>query len=148
LEFIRQYQEPKDWSDKHAQKIERVQITKSGKTFDLYDYIQEQREDTEIYPTLEKYGNIEKLERPAREIYTDLTNALDLRGLFDQDKKLQALFYSLPLEERKEFDQDFYTFKEKGLDFYLAKAEKEIKDKQQQQQQQQKQQQQDNGGKE
>ena len=35
---------------------EEITVTKAGKEINVYNFIQENREDTEIYPTLEKYG--------------------------------------------------------------------------------------------
>lgn len=128
MEIIKPYCESEEYSNRYTQSFDKTKITivKAGKEYNVYDYIQAQREDTEIYPTLEKYGNIKALERPAKEVYADVSNALELRDLLDQDKKLEELFYSLPLEERREFDNDFYKFKANGLEYYNKKAIKEI----------------------
>lgn len=127
--FIKPYTENEDRSKKYAQEYdkEKITLTQAGRTFNLYDYIQEQREDTEIYPTLEKYGNLEIMERPANEIASEFEGSLELRDLYDQEIKLKELFESLPLEERREFDMNYYKFKEYGLEFYTDKANKEIK---------------------
>lgn len=131
-EFIMPYTETKERSDKFAQSFDRkkITLTKAGQTFNLYDYIQAQREDTEIYPTLEKYGNLEIISRPATEVFADVSDAMDLRSLYDQDRRLNDIFEGLPLKEREYFNHDFYKFKENGLKYYEEKAKNEIKQKQ------------------
>lgn len=130
--YINQYTEEsrKNERKKYQLSLDRkkIFITKGGKTYNLYDYIQENREDTEIYPTLEKYGNIDRMQKETnpKMIYADVSNALDLRGMFEQDKKLQTIFENLPSNERNIFNNDFYQFRENGLQYYEAKAKAEI----------------------
>lgn len=122
----------KCYSSKHVQNFdkEKISLTRCGKTFNLYDFIQSNREDTEIYPTLEKYGCIDRMQVTAEGTYKDITNAMDLRGLYDQEVELKNIFESLPLEERRYFNHDFYNFKENGLKYYEEKAQKEIAERQ------------------
>lgn len=113
----------KSYSKEHTQSFDREKIvlTKCGKTFNVYDFIQSGREDTEIYPTLEKYGCIDRMIVDYPQVFADLTQAKDLRGLYDQDIALRNIFDSLPLEERRLFNHDFYTFKEQGLSYFEQK---------------------------
>ena len=133
--FIGQYQESKERSNQFAQKYDRkkIMITKGGKTYNLYDSIQAAREDTEIYPTLEKYGSLQCMERTGKQIYADVSEALDLQGMYNQDLKLREIFDNLPAEERRAFNNDYYNFRENGLSYYEQKAKEEIKAKQQDQ---------------
>ena len=129
MEFVRQYSESKKRSDSFAQNYDRkkIMISKGGKTYNLYDSIQAAREDTEIYPTLEKYGSLECMEKKnVHMIYADVSEALDLQGMYNQDLKLQEVFDNLPSRERNIFNNDFYTFKENGLNYYKQKAEAEL----------------------
>ena len=61
-------------------------------------------------------------------IYQDISNALDLQGLYNQELKLQEIFENLPAEERNVFNNDYYQFKENGLKYYETKAQKEIEE--------------------
>lgn len=128
--FVKPYSESAEKSMKFAQEYDRktITITKGGKTYNLYDSIQAAREDTEIYPTLEKYGNLQRMENNPNLIYADISEALDLRGLYNQDIRLQEIFENLPTEERKQFNNDFYQFKEFGLKHYEEKAKAEIEE--------------------
>lgn len=128
--FVKPYSESAETSTKFAQKYDRktITITKGGKTYNLYDSIQAAREDTEIYPTLEKYGNLQIMEVNPNIVYADISEALDLRGLYNQDLKLQEIFENLPAKEKKEFNNDFYQFKEHGLKYYEDKAKAEIEE--------------------
>lgn len=127
--IIKPFCENKERSNKYAQNYDRkkIMITKAGKTYNLYDSIQAAREDTEIYPTLEKYGNLETMgdKKNTQMIYADISEALDLRGLYNQDLKLKEIFENLPAKERNQFGNDFYNFKENGLQVYEKKATEE-----------------------
>lgn len=94
--------------------FENIKITKGGKTFDLYDYIQEGREDTEIYPTLEKYGCLDRMTLDAKGIYTDLTDKKDLRSSIEQIELSNKLWLQLPAEVRQIFNNDKKEFAENG----------------------------------
>lgn len=126
--FIKPFTETKERSEKYAQNFdkEKITITMKGQTFNMYDYIQAGREDTEIYPTLEKYGNLQPLERPAEDIIADFSANMDLRDLAEQENRLRTLFDNLPLKEKQIFKNDYYRFKTDGLDYYTKKAQKEI----------------------
>ena len=59
---------------------EEITVTKAGKEINVYNFIQESREDTEIYPTLEKYGCIDRMVINEPDVYSDLRNIKDLRN--------------------------------------------------------------------
>lgn len=121
------------YTDQHVQSFDKdkITITKCGKTFNMYDFIQSGREDTEIVPTLEKYGCLDRMQVSAQGTYADITNAMDLRSLYDQEIELKNIFESLPLEERRIFNHDFYDFKQNGLKYFEEKAQVELKAQQQ-----------------
>ena len=132
--FIKPYdlETQKKLSTASAQNYDRtkIEITKAGKTYNLYDSIQAQREDTEIYPTLEKYGNLDVMRRTPIENYEEFNTAINMQDLLMQDKHLEEIFDNLSSEDRKEFNNNFYEFKQKGLKYFTKKAQKEIEQRQ------------------
>ena len=110
---------------------ETIEVIKAGKKINVYQSIQENREDTEIYPTLEKYGCIEDtikaMEKNKQEIYQDLRGIKDLRGVLQQQQEAQNLWDNLPLEVRREFGHNSNEFMEKGENWLKNKIDAEIK---------------------
>lgn len=107
------------WRERKSQEFDRSKITlkKAGKEYNVYDAIQEAREDTEIYPTLEKYGCLDKLmlnkELTAAD-FKEYAGFADLRDLKQQEIKAKQMFYDLPLETRKHFNNDINQFVKDG----------------------------------
>lgn len=93
-------------------------IDMAGKQVSVYDMIQKNREDTEIYPTLEKYGTIERMKLDAKKVYADFTAFKDTRSMLDQQKMAEKMWWDLPFDVRKEFDNNMHTFI-KGGEKYL-----------------------------
>ena len=116
-----------NWRERKAQKFDKskITLTKAGKTFNVYDKIQEGREDTEIYPTLEKYGCIDRMMLNKQGVYADFQNFNDLRDLKDQQNMATNMFYNLPLETRKEFNNNINTFVKEGEKWLKNKIEDE-----------------------
>lgn len=120
------------WRKRKSQSFDKSQIflTKAGKKFNVYDKIQEAREDTEIIPTLKKYGCIDRMELDHHAVYGDFTEYNDLRTLKDQQIKANNMFYNLPLETRQHFNNDINQFIKDGekyvknlVEIDLAKAQ-------------------------
>ena len=117
-----------------AQSFDKEKITfkRAFGEVNVYDFIQEGREDTEIYPTLEKYGSLEPMKlkvEHAEEMYKDFTQIQELggyRGVLDYQKKAKEMFYNLPSEIRKEFNNDINKFTKEGPE-YLNKKIQEMK---------------------
>lgn len=127
----------KTFRERASQKFDKNKIffEKCGKKINVYDFIQEGREDTEIYPTLEKYGCIDKMMINKEDVfadYTELQKMQDLRGIKDFEIKAKQMFYNLPLDVRKEFDNDINKFT-KGADEFVAKLRQQENEKQAQQ---------------
>lgn len=121
--------ENRKWRERARQKFDakKIFIEKSGKKINVYDMIQEAREDTEIYPTLEKYGCIDKMMLNREDVYADYTELQKLeglRGIKDYEIKAKNMFYSLPTEVRKEFDNDINKFT-RGADDFIKKLKAE-----------------------
>lgn len=121
--------ENRKWRKRKQQNFDakKIFIEKAGKKINMYDFIQESREDTEIYPTLEKYGCIDKMMLNREDVYTDYTELQKLgglRGVKDFEIKAKNMFYNLPTEIRKEFDNDINKFT-KGADDFIKKLKEE-----------------------
>lgn len=99
-----------------AQSFDKNSITlkKAGKTYNVYDKIQENREDTEIYPTLEKYGCIDRMMLNTQGVYADFQEFKGLREMKDQQIKADEMFYNLPLDVRIKFQNDKNLFMRDG----------------------------------
>lgn len=118
--------------ERMAQSFDKEKITmkRAIGEVNVYDFIQEGREDTEIYPTLEKYGSIDvmKINRGKEEqLFQDFTDIQELdgyRGVLDYQKKAKEMFYSLPLEVRKEFNNDINKFTQNGHEYLKNKIDK------------------------
>lgn len=91
-----------------------ITLTKAGKTYNVYDKIQENREDTEIYPTLEKYGCIDRMMLDKKGVYADFQDFKGLREIKEQQIKADEMFYSLPLDVRIQFQNDKNLFMRDG----------------------------------
>lgn len=118
--------------ERMPQSFDKEKITwkRAEGEMNVYDFIQAGREDTEIYPTLEKYGSIDvmKINRgTAEELYQDFTDIQELggyRGVLEYQQKAKEMFYRLPHDIRKEFDNDINKFTKKGKDYLDKKIQK------------------------
>lgn len=106
---------------------ENITITKAGKTFNVYDKIQAEREDTEIYPTLEKYGCLDKIMLNEKDLFIEWKKMSDLRSLKDQQIQAEQMWNMLPWETRQEFGNDMYRFANEGEQWLRNKIEAEQK---------------------
>lgn len=100
-------------------------ITKAGKTYCVYDAIQEARADTEIYPTLEKYGSIERLGVDNQKVYANITAFGDLRSMHDQQIAAAKMWEELPWDVRKQFNNNIHTFLKDGKKWIEEKIKAE-----------------------
>lgn len=110
---------------------ENYSITQYGEKYNLYQHIQNAREDTEIIPTLEKYGmakGMEKLKRynpeDAAKYYGNFSELSDFRNLMDKSKKADEMWKGLPLELRQKFGNSQREFMEKGASWLKEEQEK------------------------
>lgn len=102
-------------------------INKKGQLINLYDFIQENREDTELYPTLEKYGCIDKIIVDKKAIYANFQELMGMREMHEQERKANALWESLPIDIRKEFNNDRLSFMQHGEEWLKGKIKAEQK---------------------
>ena len=98
---------------------------KNGKELDIQEYIESGREDTEIYPTLEKYGCLTRMERTAGEIYGDFTEYNDLRGNLEKAKKIKDMWNQMDTKVKNEFNNDMNEFVDRGMEWAKKKVQEE-----------------------
>lgn len=100
-----------------------ITMKRAGQEVNVYDFIQANREDTELYEVLEKYGCIDKIKKTDEALYADITEIqkLDgLRGMVEKQKQAKMMFEQLPIEVRKEFNNSLNEFSIKAPQ-YLQK---------------------------
>lgn len=110
--FIKPFDEHKREQQKFD--IKKTYFIRKGKKINVYDFIQSNREDTEIIPTLRKYGNLKPMEVDYEGMYETFTEKIGLREVLDLNRKAEEMFDSLPAEIKVQFNNDKYEFAEKG----------------------------------
>lgn len=115
------------WRKRKSQSFDKANITlkKAGKEINVYDAIQANREDTEIYPTLEKYGCIDRMMLNSEGVYADFTIFKGLREIKEQQEMANNMFYNLPLEIRQVFNNDKNIFMRDGEKWLKNKINEE-----------------------
>lgn len=113
--------------NRQAQHFDKdtIEIIKNGEKINVYQSIQDAREDTELYSTLEKYGSLKRMELDTELVYEDVREMKDLRGIFEQQKRANELWNNLPLEVRREFGHSQKEFIDKGEDWLKRKIDTE-----------------------
>lgn len=111
------------------QKFGNPKIMRAGKELDVREWIDAGREDTELYPTLEKYGCIDRMIVNKEQVFGDLTSIMGLRDSIEQMKQANQLWESLPLDFRKEFLNDKNEFMRNGMNYLKKKIDAEIAEK-------------------
>ena len=111
--------------------LEKITFLRAGKPVNLYNYIQEQTEDTDIYKTLEKYGCLDTLELSNEMIFGDFEKCLDLRDIYEQDLAFKNLWNSLPIKVREQFHNNRLEFMKNGEEWLKSEIAKEKANEQQ-----------------
>lgn len=98
---------------------EEIYVIAKGKKINMYDRVQEAREDTEIYAVLEKYNGdlrmtTDKMTQYAQTIEEDLSEITDLRSMFDAQKAAKLSWESLPEKIREQFGHNIENFVTNG----------------------------------
>lgn len=105
-------------------------IRKGGKTYCVYDAIQEARKDVEIYQTLEKYGSLDKIKMDPNKVFADFTQFGTLADMKNQQIKANQMWSDLPFEVRKIFNNDVHTFLREGKGWIEKRIKKETQPEQ------------------
>lgn len=115
-----------DWRERKQQSFDlnKITVKKAGVEYNQYDFIQQNREDTEPIETLKKYGCLEgHIQMDPNKMYGDFTGLSDLRGVLDAKLKAEELFYNLPLEDRQHFNNDINQFTKDGAKYLKEKMD-------------------------
>jgi len=107
-------------------------IERMGKKINLFDLIQESKEDSEITTCLKKYGCIEPLGVDLKKTYENFIEIQDLRDIYDAKKRADQLWDTLPLEIKQEFNGNANEFMNKGEQWLKDKIAKETEPVEQQ----------------
>lgn len=100
-------------------------FVKYGKEIDIQEYIEASREDTEIYPTLLKYGTLKPLQKSYEAIYGDFTEYNDFRTLNDKAIQANKMWDELPTDIKHEFNNDKNEFIDRGMEWAKNQIEKQ-----------------------
>ncbi len=103
----------------------KPKFKKYGKEIDIQEYIEAGRDDTEIYPCLEKYGCLKPLERTPSEIYADCTEYNDLRSTIEKGRKLKEIWANMPNHIKNKFNNDPNEFIDRGMDWAKKEMDKQ-----------------------
>lgn len=116
--------------EKHeGTKFGKAVFVKYGKEYDIQEYIEAGRPDTEIYPTLQKYGCLTPLERTPSEIYGDFTEYNDLRSTIEKGRKIKDMWDQLPTDIKNKFNNDMHEFTDRGMEWAKSEIDKANKTK-------------------
>ena len=100
---------------------------KYGKEYDIQEYIEASREDTEIIPCLEKYGCLKPMELNAQGLYGDFTKYNDLRSTMEKKIQIENMWNQLDTKVKNEFNNDMNEFIDRGMEW----AERKVKEQSQ-----------------
>lgn len=122
------------------QKFDKdICFIKYGKPIKIYDFIQENANETNIYKNLEKYGSLENalqiMNRIRPQIMGDFEKLEDLRSISEKKIQFENIWNQLPVEEKAKFNNNISDFMDNGYKYYTEQIQKEIEKQQQQQQQ-------------
>lgn len=98
-------------------------FVKYGKEYDIQEYIEASRDDTEIIPTLEKYGCIDRMVVNAEGLYGDFTEYNDLRTSLEKKKQIENMWNQLPTDVKNDFNNDMNEFIDRGMEWAKRKMD-------------------------
>ena len=122
----------KPWDKKKREVLKmdrkRIKIRQNGRVVNLYGLIQSRNVDTEIYPTLYKYGSLKPLEINQEWLATGLQTLEGIKDIDKLAKEAENLFLELPDEIQNLYGKSYAEFaKDKGqkiIDFMKQKEQK------------------------
>lgn len=98
---------------------------KAGEKYVYYDRIQKARQDTEIYPTLEKYGCLDPIMVNKEKLYMDLRGwKTDARSLTEMTMKADEMWNQLPHDIKAKFENNRDLFMRDGEKWLKSEIEK------------------------
>lgn len=103
----------------------KIFITRLGKKINLFDLIQESKDDSEITTCMKKYGCIEPLGVDYKKTYENYMEIRELRDIYDAKKRADELWDTLPTEVKDEFNGNANEFMNNGEQWLKDKIAKE-----------------------
>ena len=105
---------------------------KYGKKVNVYDYIQENNVDTDIYEVAKKYNNgiadvqtcAQYMSKNMNQLSDDFAEYQDLRSVLDKQIKAENMWNSLPVSVRAQFNNNKNQFLDNGENW--LKQQKEL----------------------
>lgn len=109
-----------------------TKIKRNGKEISLQEYINENNKDCTIYDVYNTYRGDKKLTVQAlntlsHKISDELMEVTNLQDAFAVMKKAEESWRSLPLDIRKEFNNNIRDFQQKGLNWARKKYSETLK---------------------
>lgn len=89
---------------------EKILIRQYGRLVNLYKLIQSRNIDTEIYPTLKKYGSIKPMEITSEWITTGMNALNSIKDIDELNRAAENEFLNLPTELQAKFDYNYAKF--------------------------------------
>lgn len=110
-------------------------VVQAGKVICWKKFIQENNKDLNIYEVLEKYNGkyVNRLKYDPEVEKAEIDHTLTLDKVFERQERLKEQFLNLPLEVRKEFNNDVNEFTDRGQTWLAEKIktiQKEAQEKQ------------------
>lgn len=107
----------------------KIFIDRLGKKVNLFDLIQEAKEESDVTLCMKKYGCITPLGVDLNKTYENYMEIKDLRDIYEAQKQADKLWDTLPIEVRSEFGnnkEDFMKNGEQWLKDKIAKQEQPV----------------------
>lgn len=137
--MIEKYQEKTTpftrWNIKNKVKKDETKsqkfIKRDGKYISLQDFINENNRECTIYDVLKIYkGDMvltqQKLNRYSQTISDELAGIKGLKEALDMQNRADKVWLELPLEIRKEFNNDINKFRQNGLNWANTKIKERL----------------------
>lgn len=117
--------------DRSGQTFDRKKITvkQNGRTVNLYELVQSRNVDTEIYPTLYKYGSLKPLEFNEEWVSTGLETLETIKDLDKLQKTAEDMFLALPDHIKAIYDYNYSLFAADKGKKILSKYKEQAKEK-------------------
>lgn len=109
----------------------KIFFKRAGQKVNIYDLIQAGREDTEIYPTLEKYGIVPSINSAAeffknngKGFYAEFEKTMNNRDYHELMQGATEQWENLPLSIREKFHNNKEEFMTNGLEWLDSELKK------------------------
>lgn len=104
---------------------EKIFIKKAGKEINVYDMIQANSVDTDIYKTLEKYGSIESMYKYDKAVFGEFDKLYSLTDILEIKKQADNLWLQLPAGVREQFHNNVDELLKNGQKWLETEKAKE-----------------------